>query len=83
MKTLKFRKHNLLYILLVVVLFSCENKTVNSNEDSIRELIMSTYKKAWIDGANAANTYSWGSHDEGLKYFKKDSLTFVGLLYGN
>jgi hypothetical protein len=42
-----------------------------------------TYRKDWIDGANCAIDNEWERIEEGMKYYRKDSLEFVGLMYGN
>ena len=88
MKNLLKSWRNALYILLVAVLFSCAGKQLPKGmTESEFNLVMATYKKAWIDGANANTKCSNNGIEFGEKIgrelLKKDSLAFVGILYGN
>jgi hypothetical protein len=75
-----------LLMLLLVTISSCTG-VIESREDVTKKLVLDTYKKAWIDGANAAAdaVNSGKSWDEEVarQQLKKDSLAFVGLIYGN
>ena len=90
MKTLDYKRVTRYfgYILLVAVLFSCETKQYpHSMTKSKFELLMVTYKKAWVDGANAStnsqNSIGYFNDSIAKIKFKKDSLSFVGILYVN
>jgi hypothetical protein len=77
------------YILLVAVFFSCSdgNQISKKLTESEFTLMMATYKKAWIDGANASthSVQELGYFNDSIGRIKlqKDSLAFVGLFYGN
>jgi hypothetical protein len=67
--------------LLITILFLCITKRYpkESDKETI-ELVMATYKKAWIDGANAStksqNKTGCFNDSIGNLMFKKDSLAF-------
>lgn len=86
MKNLKINRCNALYLVLVALLIA--NQIISKvqwykREELHRSTIEFTYRKAWIDGANSLINNEWDSPEEGMKYYRKDSLIIVGLLYGN
>jgi hypothetical protein len=89
MKNLIKRTHFALYILLVAVLLGCStNKAPKGMTESEFKLVMTVYVKAWVDGANAStkcsnNGIDFGEQNGAREMLKKDSLAFVGVLYGN
>jgi len=55
------------------------------NNDLEKDLVMATYRKAWVDGANSAteatNNYQIWNDSVAQVQLKRDSLAFVGLIY--
>lgn len=75
-------------ILFIIALFSCETKQYPRGlTEGEFKLLMTTYSKAWIDGANAStdsqNTIGYFNDSIGRIELRKDSLAFIGILYGN
>lgn len=86
MKNLKINWRNTLYLVLLAVIIANPIITqvlIDKCKELHRSAIEATYKKAWIDGANSLIDNEWDSTEEGMKHFRKDSLVFVGLLYGD